>query len=187
MKSYRLEGIVIKRINIGEADRIIIFFSKESGKIKVLGKGIRKITSRRGPHLEIFSLVKVFIHESKIFPYITEAQLMYGFSQLRRSFRKVAIAYHLCEIVEELLPEREKNEMLYDSLVNALYLIENENSPEVIRKGVRVFVHSLLNKLGYLPPRKNFSYSQLISEIESIVERPLSTLRLLTKISRNLQ
>lgn len=187
MKRYRLEGIVVKRINFKEADRIIIFFSKELGKIKLLGKGIRRITSRRAPHLEIFSQVKINVYESRIFPYITEAQLIYGFSRLRKSFRKVAIAYHLCEIVDQLLPEKEKNEALFNSFISTMHLIEENNSPEEIRSSVRIFVHSLLNRLGFLNPNKTLTYSQLISEIENIVERPLSTLRLLTKISRNLQ
>lgn len=187
VKNYKLEGIVIKRINYQEADRIIIIFSKESGKIKVIGKSIRKITSRRAPHLEIFSHVKVFVHESKHLPYITEAELICGFSCLRKNFRKVAIAYHLCEIVEKLIPEKEKNEELFNLLIATLHKIEDEKSTSEVRRIVRVFVYSLLNKLGYLNPKKTFSYSQLIYEIENISERPLSSLKLLTKIARNLQ
>lgn len=187
MKHYRLEGIVIKRVNYKEADRIIVLFSKEAGKVKILGKGVRKIISRRSSHLEIFSYVKVFVKEGRYLPYITEAELIYGFSQLRKNLRKVVIAYHLCEIINALLPEREKNENIFYLLVDTLHKIENEDLPDKTRKAVRIFVNNLLIQLGFVNPNKTFSYSQLINEIENLYERPLLTLRLLTKIKKFIQ
>ena len=187
MDNFHLEGIVIKRINIGEADRLLTLFSKKQGKIKILGKGIRKIASRRAPHLEIFSQVNVFLHQGKIYPYVTEAQLIYGFSDLRKNFRKIVITYHLCEIIDKLLPEKEKNEELYHSFIDTLLFLEKENSAIRIRQGVRFFVNNLLTKLGYITHGKDTAYSQLIYEIENIIEKPLSTLRLLTKISREIE
>lgn len=187
MRNYRVEGIVLKRINIGEADRIIVLFTKYHGKIKVIGKGIRKLTSKRAPHLEIFSHVVVYLHETKFLPFVTEAQLIHSFGKLRENFRKVAIAYHLCEIVERLFPEKEKNKELYLSFLETLHLLDRESSPVKIRQQVRLFVHNLLLKLGYLPPNQKVTYSLLLSEIEKIIERPLSTLKLLTKIAQEIQ
>jgi len=65
MKSYKAEGIVIKRKNFGEADRILTVFTKKYGKIKVLAKGVRRITSRRGPNVELFNQVELVLHQGR--------------------------------------------------------------------------------------------------------------------------
>lgn len=185
MKNYPLTGFVIKRINVGEADRIIILFSEEKGKVRALAKNIRKINSKRSPHLEIFSQVKVLIHEGKNYSYIVEAQLINGFLKLRKDLRKVRIAYHLCEIIEKLLPEREYNGEIYKLYLNTLTILENGIDPLIIRQEVRFFVNQFLLKLGYLDRKKSLTYSQLIFEIEYLIEQPLSTLRFIKHNNQN--
>ncbi|KKR32290.1 MAG: repair protein RecO protein, partial [Candidatus Gottesmanbacteria bacterium GW2011_GWC2_39_8] len=84
MRTYKTEGIILRRINFGEADRLITIFSKHYGKQKVLGKGVRKIKSRRAPHLELFNRSVIFLHRGKNFDIITEAQTINSFSDLRK-------------------------------------------------------------------------------------------------------
>jgi DNA repair protein RecO (recombination protein O) len=50
-KIYIAEGIILKRRNLGETDRILTVFSRQYGKIKILAKGVRKINSRRSGHI----------------------------------------------------------------------------------------------------------------------------------------
>ncbi len=182
MRNRQFEGIVLKRINYQEADRIITFFAKELGKIKLVGKGIRKINSRRASHLEIFSHVKVLAYEKSHLFYIVEANLLNSFTYLRKNLRKVAIAYHLCEIVDRILPEREKNRQIFVLILNTFTQLEKENSSEKIRSLVRFFVHSLLSELGYVSREKIIPYSQLLKEIENISEKNLFSFNLLTKL-----
>lgn len=181
MKRHKVEGIVIRRTKSGEADRIVVFFTPSLGKVRAIGKGLRRIKSKRAPHLEIFSVVQTILVENRLHNYyIAEVELINGFSGLRKDYRKITIAYHLCEIVDKMLPEKEKNKDLYyiflDTLLN---LNENQNTIES-RTIVRKFVYNLLYKLGYLKEEeKHYTYSQLIFEIENIIEKPLKTLRLL--------
>ena len=51
-------GFVVKRINLGEADRFVTIFTQNNGKIEVLAKGVRKITSKRSSHIELLNLVR---------------------------------------------------------------------------------------------------------------------------------
>lgn len=187
MRNLQLEGIVIKRYNVGEADRLLVLFTKEQGKLKVLGKGIRKISSRRASHLEIFSQVNLSLHQNKTIPYVLEAQIINNFRNIRQNLRKIAISYHLCEIINKLLPEKEKNEELYNSLIETLLLLEKENSSVKIRRIIRFFVNNLLTKLGYITYNQDTAYSLLMTEIESITEQPLSTIKLLTKVSKEFE
>ena len=53
--SYKTEAIVLKRTNFGEADRLVTVFSQPRGKLVLLAKGIRRLTSRKKGHLELFN------------------------------------------------------------------------------------------------------------------------------------
>lgn len=184
MRYTTIEGIILKRINVGEADRILVVYSKELGKIKVIGKGLRKITSRRAAHLEVFSEVSMVIRDSKTLPYVGEVTSLYSYITLHKSFRKIAIAYHLSEIVDRLLPEHEKNEHIYNMFVTFLRELDREGSENIIRTTVRLFVHNILSQLGYLNKSNIKTYSQLIGEIENVIERPLATVNLLYTVSK---
>ena len=45
---YRDEGVVLRAIKLGEADRIVTIFTQGHGKIRAVAKGIRKTTSKFG-------------------------------------------------------------------------------------------------------------------------------------------
>ena len=55
MRTHKTEGIIIKRRNYGEADRILTVFTKYNGKIQVKATGIRRIPSRRSAHVELLN------------------------------------------------------------------------------------------------------------------------------------
>lgn len=60
-----VSAVVFSRKNIGEADRLVTFFTREEGLIRAIAKGVRKIPSSRGGHLEPCTLVSATLHESK--------------------------------------------------------------------------------------------------------------------------
>ena len=54
-RTYRVEAVVLRRIDFGEADRVLVLFTRERGKLPVVAKGIRRISSRMAGHLELFA------------------------------------------------------------------------------------------------------------------------------------
>ena len=59
MPSVTVEGLILKRANFGEADRMLTILTKNLGKISVVARGVRKITSRRAGNVELLNLVKI--------------------------------------------------------------------------------------------------------------------------------
>ncbi len=55
MNQYITTGIVIKRLNYGEADRIITFLTPKHGKVRGIAKGVRREKSRLAGGIELFS------------------------------------------------------------------------------------------------------------------------------------
>ncbi|MFH1896595.1 MAG: recombination protein O N-terminal domain-containing protein, partial [bacterium] len=61
MNNFKLEAIILSRREFGEADAYLTVFSKEEGKLSLLAKGIRRVSSRRAPHLETFSRSEIYV------------------------------------------------------------------------------------------------------------------------------
>lgn len=180
MRTYKTEGIIIKRRNFGEADRILTVFTKRFGKIQVKAVGVRRITSRRSPHVELLNLSVLTLHKGKSLPILTEAQTIEDFSSIKDNLTKVGFAYHLCELVDGLCPENQENRRAFFLLEDVLDRLEKEDD---IVSAVHEFEIELLTTLGYYKPSWRFQSIDTTSFIESILERRLKSKRLLSRFS----
>lgn len=174
MSTYKTEGIILKRRNFGEADRILTVFTKKHGKIKVLAKGVRRITSRRGPNVELFNLVTLFIHKGRNFDILTEAQVQDSFGWIRKKLELIGLAYHICELVDGLCAEHQPHPKVFDLLVKIL----SELDSGLIHK----FEIDLLCELGFLPSYVSIDKINTTSFVEQLLERRLKTKNLWQKI-----
>lgn len=59
--SRKVSALVLSRRSVGEADRLVTFFTAEMGLLRVLAKGVRRIPSRRGGHLEPLTLLAAVV------------------------------------------------------------------------------------------------------------------------------
>ncbi len=174
MKTFIIEGIVIKRQNIGEADRILTVFAKNYGKMIVKAIGVRKISSKRSSHIEPLNQTIMAIYKGKGMPILTEITTKENFSGLKEDLTKIGFAYHLCELVDGLCPEGQENNRVYDLLVKVL----SDLCADIdIAERIHIFEVELLTTLGYWTHEHatiNTSYA-----IESILERRLKTMHML--------
>ena len=95
MPGFKTEGIILKRRNFGEADRILTVFSLQRGKISVLAKGVRRITSRRAGNVELLNRVSMFLYPGKQFLILTEAESLETYPKLKGDLTLSTYAYHI--------------------------------------------------------------------------------------------
>lgn len=171
---YKAEGIILKRKNYGEADRILTVFTREYGKVRAIAKGIRKVSSRRAPHLEIFMRVGMVLHMGKSLESVSEVIPIEVYEDIRTDLVRVSIAYYLCELVDNLLPERQEHRDVFVLLTNAL---ENVRTIPVhnVYKVSKTFTLELLWALGFLPHNKVLTGVKLQDFIETITERRIKS------------
>lgn len=124
MATYKTEGIILKRTNFGEGDKILAVLTRQHGKIKILAKGVRKITSRRAGSVELFNHSLLFLASGKTFDLLTEACSLHTFPRLRKSLAKVAVAFYLMELADRLLPEKQENRLAFNLLLQTLEHLE---------------------------------------------------------------
>lgn len=174
MAGFKTEGIVLKRRNFGEADRILTIFSKDKGKITVLAKGVRRITSRRGGNVELLNRVLVYLHQARTFLILTEATSLDTFQKIKADLTLSTYAYHIIELVDKLTAEDQENRILYEHLVEVLRRLERK--PRQIL--IRAFEVKILSDLGFATFRGSTPGVQLQFHSGSATSKLLEDLEL---------
>lgn len=165
-RSYTSVGIVLARRNFGEADRILVIYSKNFGRISLIAKGIRRPKSRKRGHLEVFSLVNFQAVSGHGLDMMTEAELVDDFSEIRKSLNKISLAYYFAEVIGRITHEGEPNTDLFNLISKYLNKLKTTNS---LRKLRMSFILELLTLLGYWPEGKEMQDADLV--LEEIIER----------------
>jgi DNA repair protein RecO (recombination protein O) len=166
MKTYKVHGIIIKRRNHKETDKILTVITKQAGKLSLLAPGIRKVNSRRGPGLEIFNEVILTLHSGKFLDIVTDVALINSFSKIRSNLTHIAVAYELCEIADILTRENHEQQEVYDLLCAHLHRL-NVGDLDCIYE----FKRDILITLGFLSDEE--AVLELDDYIERIAERRL--------------
>lgn len=163
-------GFVVKRKNLGEADRFVTVFTQNNGKVEVLAKGVRKITSRRSSHIELLNLVKFHsLKTSKNF-ILTEIQLLNSFEKRKNSLKQCEVAFLVCELIDGLCPMGQVNKELFSHVLG--FLKDGESDDEALLE----FETSVLSVLGYWNTDKRFQTEHEARVfIESLIEKKLKS------------
>lgn len=179
VKSYKTEGIIIKRQNSGEADRILTIFSKHQGKLVCLAKGARKPTSRKSGHIELFDRTYLFLSKGKYLDILTQAEVRERFANLRGNLKASKAAFQIVELIDQLLKENQESSQIYSELVKMLRMINRQQF--ATKRQIADFEQSLLVTLGFGLPEK-LSYDNIKKHIENIIEKNLKTAEILKDV-----
>lgn len=145
MRAFKTEGIILKRRDFGEADRILTAFTLHRGKISIIAKGVRRITSRRAGNVELLNRVTMFLYPGKQFLNLTEATSLDTFQKIKEDLTLSTYAYHIIEMVDKLTAENQEAPILYSNLVEVLRRL-SENPRQI---WIRAFEARILSLLGF--------------------------------------
>jgi DNA repair protein RecO (recombination protein O) len=180
MRSYTTEGIIIKRSDFGEADRLITIFTQNHGKITVLAKGVRKPTSKRSSSLELFNHLRVHIIKGRgELDTLGEVQLIESFPHWRKHLGRVNIAYQLAEAVDKLTPDHQPHPQIFKILQQSLLEIGKLKIDWKLK--IKNWLIEIASELGYWPKNKAFD-GDVYEFLERIISRPLHSPKLLQKL-----
>jgi DNA repair protein RecO (recombination protein O) len=145
---YRTEAVVLRRFNLGEADRVLTLFSLEKGKIKAIAKGSRRPKSRKAGHLEPFTRVQLLLARGRELDIITQAEAVDTYAKLRDDLVRIGQASYVIELVDAFTVERDVNRLLYTQLTKTLDRLASQTSIEAT---IRFFELRLLELSGFRP------------------------------------
>jgi len=179
MRHFKVDGIILKRRNVGEADRILTVFTRQFGKISIKAVGVRKITSRRASHIELLNHVTMGLYKGQGMYLLIEAIAQENFPSVKEDLKKIGFAYHICELVDGLCPENQENEAIFDLLSNVLQKLSKEEDIAVV---IHDFEIQLLTLLGYWSTSQSTANLNTAFLIENILERKLKSRQILSKL-----
>jgi len=186
-RCYSCEGVVIKRKNIGEADKLLTIFTREYGKKVVIAKGIRRLFSRRAPHLELFSHVRLLLNRGKTFDYVSEVVNIQPFLTLRTRLERISYGYIVLELTERLTAENQEAPLIFDRLINYISVLnDHETQRSEAALALSTFKVFILEELGFIHRLDTATKEWIDSQIEEILNAPLKSPLLLTTIQSGL-
>lgn len=148
MQSYQTKAIVIGRTNFGEADRVVRFITPEHGKVAAVAKGIRKIKSRSGGHLELFGEVNLMLSPGRNLDTIITARLAWYPHELVGDYQRLGLAFLVAKAVDRLTEPGQPASILYGVVREALGAIDSGAGGSLIELWFKL---RLLETLGYRP------------------------------------
>jgi DNA repair protein RecO (recombination protein O) len=144
---YRDQGVVLRTIKLGEADRIVTLLTQTNGKVRAVAKGIRRPGSRFGARLEPTTNVAFQCYRGRELDVVTQTETIDANRHLRDSYASLTHAISMLEAVDQVAQERERNVALYRMLVGALRTLASDPSPAVSA----AFFWKLLSLEGFHP------------------------------------
>ena len=145
---YRSEAIIVKRSNLGEADRLLTLYTPHRGKHRVTAKGVRRPTSRKAGHLELFTHAQLLLAKGRTLDIVTQAETISAFPKLRTDLSRTSSAYYLVELLDRFTGEEIENRALFDLLLQSLSWLNEEPEVEPV---IRFYELRLLGLVGYQP------------------------------------
>ena len=132
MSLYRDEGVVLRTMRLGEADRIVTLLTRGHGKVRAVAKGVRKTTSKFGGRLEPLSHVALLCWKGRELDIVNQAEVTEAFRTVREDLSRVAKAFTVLEVADQLAQEHHPAPRLYEMVLGALRALAAEDSAMLV-------------------------------------------------------
>jgi len=146
-KHFQTTGIIIRKVDFNEADRIVTVLTSELGKIDCIAKGARRITSKFCGRLDLFYHVQINCFQGRDLAILNEANLLDGFADTK-DINKHRILFYVAELTNRLIQSGQHIDGAYPLLLTMLNHLEATDKTEILLHG---YIVKLLTIAGFLP------------------------------------
>ena len=148
---YKTEAIVLRGLDLGEADRVLTVLTPHLGKLRVIAKGVRRPRSRIGGGLEPLGRVDLVLAIGRTFDVVTQSQLLDPHLGLRADLHATAAAWYLAELADRFCEERAESAAAFELLNEGLAALDAAPTIPARDAIARGFELHLLEAMGYRP------------------------------------
>ncbi len=148
---YKTEAIVLRSMDLGEADRVLTVLTPRLGKLRIVAKGVRRTRSRLGGGLEPFSDVQLVLAVGRTFDVVTQVAITDPHLGLRDDLEATAAAWYVAELADRFCEGSADAHGAFVLLAQALAALDAP-AGAVARETVnRWFELHLLETMGFRP------------------------------------
>jgi len=147
-RNYQTEAIIIRKIKLGEADRILTLYTPYLGKIRAVARGVRRPRSKLAGHLELLTHSLVSLARGRNLDTITGSQTINSFLPLKSDLKLTSYGLYATELVDQFTADHIENYPLFQLLLETMQRLCRRGDNELV---LRYFELHLLNQVGYRP------------------------------------
>ncbi len=147
-RRFTTEAVVLRSMDMGEADRLLVLYTPHYGKLRGMAKGVRKPHSRKAGHLISFARTKVLLAQGQNLYIIAQAEGLDLHPNLHQDLERFALAAYTVELLDRFTYEGEAQPRAYHLLVDTLARLDRGESLDLT---VRYYEIHLLDIMGYRP------------------------------------
>jgi len=150
MPLYHEQGVVLRRIKLAEADRIVTIMTQGSGKVRAVARGARKTKSRFGARLEPFTHVSLLMYRGRgALDTVTQVEIIAAHRAIRDEYALITAGEAMIEATDRVAEEHERNVQLFLLLLQGLRALEaRPTDPAAVAES---FLLKLLSLSGFHP------------------------------------
>ena len=159
-RTYRAVGLTLRKSPAGEADLVSSLYTREHGKLDVLARGARRLTSKLMGHFEPLTLLRLSVARGRNLDIVAEAEVVNAFPGVKADYASVARGLHVAELIDGFSASSAANPQVLELALQTLEAIgrqattaandhfPGDHSPDL---ALRYFDLQLLQLSGFLP------------------------------------
>jgi len=124
---YKTYGIILKKADLGQTDRLLTIYTEKFGKILVRAKGVGKKESKLKSLIEPFNIYEFMLAKSKTIDVLANSWPQKEFVNLRVNFETLMLAIYFCELIDKLIPAPERDPNIWTLVTKAMEALNEIN------------------------------------------------------------
>jgi DNA repair protein RecO len=154
-RGNNFEGVVLKKTHLLDASFYVSFFTKSHGKMSMIAKGAKKLTSKKVSHLQTGNFLRWYAtpygtmnhHGGETVWYIGATTLLTGLSSIKEDKFKVPHLYNALHLIDLLLPDGMVESAVYSKFMK--YIVELSKESRISDTLSLNFAIFVIQQLGY--------------------------------------
>ncbi len=147
-RTYQTEAVIIHKIKLGEADRILTCYTPHLGKLRAVAKGVRRPRSKLSGHLELLTHCLITLARGRNLDTIIGSQTISSYLKLKSDLELSASSLYIIELIDQFTAEHLENYPLFQLLLRTLDDLCQKANNELIQ---HYFEMHMLTACGYCP------------------------------------
>ncbi len=150
MEDIEVDGLVVREVKVGEADKIITLLTADHGRITITGKGVGSMRNKYAASAQLFSYSTFQLRKKGNFYYIRDTFFIECFMNIRYDLEKLALANYVCDVASDISLEDTGDPELLSITLNTLHAIANlDSKPLSLIKAA--FEFRVASHAGFMP------------------------------------
>ena len=129
----RVDGLVLRTYRMTESSLAVVLFSREQGKLRLAAKGARRPKSRFGASLQpiTFGHYLYYRKPARDLQTLSEGDTVEPFSSIKSDYARLTFASTICDLLDHMTLEEDRNGMLLQTALDALSWIDRIESDQL--------------------------------------------------------